>query len=437
MYRFFLIIILTGCTVVAGAQKKMPFGTADYIRAMKHVTDVMVNDVTNPVAASRYYAYVTLAANETICQVKKEQLRPGANERFYSSPKLDSSILKNSEPSLAVILAIYQAGVRFVPSGYLLKSKTDSLLNIARKKKLQPERINATEALVKTVVDATVSYAYTDGFVKMSGLRRFTPTTGDEYWQPTAPGFMSAMEPYWSTLRPFIIDSVGQVSVEPPLKYSTDTTSAFYKQMMEVYRIGKKPSPQEAVIANFWDCNPFALQQVGHLEFGIKKISPGGHWIGITGIACKKSKADLFKTAYAHTLVSTSMADAFICCWNTKYKYNRVRPETAIKKLVDPSWQPLLQTPPFPEYSSGHSVVSAVSAAVLTEIFGDNFPFTDDTETEFGLPVRKFRSFREAANEAAISRLYGGIHFRDAIENGRKEGLQIAEIVIGKMRTKK
>jgi len=200
--------------------------------------------------------------------------------------------------------------------------------------------------------------------------------------------------------------------------------------LKEVYDLNKNLSKEQSAIAMFWDCNPFALRQLGHLEFGIKKISPGGHWMGITGIACKKQKLSLSKTAYAHALVSIGMADAFISCWNNKYKYNRVRPVTAIKKLIDRNWSPLLQTPPFPEYTSGHSVISTTAATILTRIFGDHFSFTDDTEVEFGLTPRKFNSFIAASQEAAISRLYGGIHFRDAIENGVKEGEQIGKYII-------
>ena len=129
-------------------------------------------------------------------------------------------------------------------------------------------------------------------------------------------------------------------------------------------------------------------------------------------------------------MVSIGMADAFISCWNNKYRYNRVRPVTAIRKLIDQNWSPLLQTPPFPEYTSGHSVISTTSATILTHFFGDHFSFTDDTEEEFGLPPRKFNSFMMASKEAAISRLYGGIHFRDVIENGMKEGEQIGQFVI-------
>ena len=243
---------------------------------------------------------------------------------------------------------------------------------------------------------------------------------------------MSAIEPYWNTLRTFILDSCSQFAGGPPDKYSSDTNSLFYKDLKEVYDLGKNLSKEQSAIAMFWDCNPFALQQVGHLEFGIKKISPGGHWMGITGIACKKQKLSLSKTAYVHALVSIGMADAFISCWNNKYKYNRVRPVTAIKKLIDRNWSPLLQTPPFPEYTSGHSVISTTASTILTHLFGDHFSFTDDTEEEFGLPARKFNSFAEASKEAAISRLYGGIHFRDAIENGVKEGEQIGKFVISR-----
>jgi hypothetical protein len=151
--------------------------------------------------------------------------------------------------------------------------------------------------------------------------------------------------------------------------------------------------------------------------------------MGITGIACKKQKLNLSNTVYVHTLVAIGIADAFISCWSDKYKYNRVRPITAIKKLIDQNWNPLLQTPPFPEYTSGHSVISTTAATILTNVFGDHFSFVDNTEIEFGLPLRKFDSFMQASKEAAISRLYGGIHFRDAIENGAMSGEQIGKFV--------
>ena len=430
MKKIILLFVVVICTNAAYGQKSISFTTNDYIRALKHATDVMVNDVTSPVAASRYYAYINLAANETVALFDKKQPHLAGIVKGLNNITVDNDLIKKSDGQLAIIFVLYKTATRLLPSGYLLKKNIDSLKSVAKKRKLPSEKINSTIELVDKVVEQVMKYAYADGFVRLSGLRKFTPTTGDEYWQPTAPGFMSAIEPHWKTLRPFILDSSSQFAGGPPHKYSSDTNSLFYKELKEVYNLSKNLTKEQSEIAMFWDCNPFALQQIGHVEFGLKKISPGGHWMGITGIACKKQKLSISKTAYTHAMVSIGMADAFISCWNNKFKYNRVRPETAIKKLVDRNWSPLLQTPPFPEYTSGHSVISTTASTILTHLFGDHFSFTDDTEVEFGLSVRKFNSFAQASTEAAVSRLYGGIHFRDAIENGMVEGEQIGNFLI-------
>jgi PAP2 superfamily len=432
MNKIFVFVAAVIWTNIGYSQKSILFNTDDYVRALKHATDIMVNDVTSPVAASRYYAYINLAANETVALFDKQQPHFAGIVKGLSSITVDDSLIKKSHRMLATILVLYKTATRLLPSGPLLQKKTDSVILIAKKRKLSAKEINTTVQLVDKVAEQVMKYAYADGFVRLSGLRRFTPSAGDEFWQPTAPGFMAPVEPHWNTLRTFFLDSCSQFAGTPPYKYSTDTSSSFYKELKEVYQYqpGKKLSKEKAEIAMFWDCNPFALQQVGHLEFGLKKISPGGHWMGITGIACKKKKLSVEKTAYVHALVSIGLADAFISCWNDKYKYNRVRPVTVIKKLIDRNWTPLLQTPPFPEYTSGHSVISTTASGILTHLFGDNFSFTDDTEVEFGLPPRKFNSFTMASKEAAISRLYGGIHFRDAIENGVKAGEQIGKLVI-------
>jgi hypothetical protein len=133
-----------------------------------------------------------------------------------------------------------------------------------------------------------------------------------------------------------------------------------------------------------------------------------------------------------YTMVSIGLMDAFICCWDEKYRSNRIRPETAIRKYIDPSWTPLLQTPPFPEYLSGHSCISSSSATILTHYFGDNFHYADNVEVNYGLAPRNFSSFNEAAKEAAISRFYGGIHFMDAIDNGLIQGRKVGQTVLSK-----
>ena len=170
--------------------------------------------------------------------------------------------------------------------------------------------------------------------------------------------------------------------------------------------------------------------------YATKKMTPGGHWMGITAIAAQQSGADLMQSAEAYVRTALAVADGFISCWEEKFRSNVVRPETAINAYLDEQWQPLLQTPPFPEYTSGHSVISTAAAAVLTDQFGAAFAFRDTTETTYGLPARSFGSFEEAAAEAAMSRLYGGIHYRAAIEEGVRQGRQVGEIVVRRLRTR-
>lgn len=169
--------------------------------------------------------------------------------------------------------------------------------------------------------------------------------------------------------------------------------------------------------------------------FATKKISPGGHWIGITGIACKKSDLAIDKTIEAYALVSIGLFDAFISCWDEKYRSKLIRPETYINEHIDKEWTPILQTPPFPEHTSGHSVVSRTSAILLTHLFGDNFEYNDTVEEEFGLPARWYDSFLQASEEAAISRLYGGIHYMPAIQEGIKQGERVGKIIVDRIHT--
>ena len=160
---------------------------------------------------------------------------------------------------------------------------------------------------------------------------------------------------------------------------------------------------------------------------------PVAHWMGITKIACKNSNYGFQEAVYAHTKNSIAIFEAFISCWDEKYRSNLIRPETLINQFIDKKWKPILQTPPFPEYTSGHSVVSGASSKVLTSIFGSDFKFSDDTEVPFSLPIRTFKSFNDAADEAAISRLYGGIHYKSAIDEGLKQGRQIGDFVIDRL----
>lgn len=395
-----------------------------------HLSEVMLHDVASPPAASRFYAYSLLGAYE-VALLSKGQI-PNINAKLKVIPNLQSpSLPKNFNLSFCANYAMLDVGRQIMPSGNMLVEKQKELIkSFVADKKLSERDASRQVRYAENVASQIIAYTKTDGYNKLSTYTRYTPSKDEGRWYPTPPEYMAPVEPRWETIRSFFLDSASQFSPDPPATFSKDTTSSFYQQMMEVYSVVKELSAEQAEIASFWDCNPFAVSYAGHMAIGLKKISPGGHWMGITGIACKKADLSLDSAIFIHTTVALTLHDAFISCWREKYLSDRIRPETAINKLIDPTWRPILQTPPFPEYTSGHSVVSASAAIVLTYLLGDNFSFVDTSEIYFGLPERHFNSFFEASDEAAISRLYGGIHFRDACEQGVLQGKSVGNLVL-------
>ena len=212
--------------------------------------------------------------------------------------------------------------------------------------------------------------------------------------------------------------------------------SEFYQLAKGVYDAVVNASKEELDIATFWDCNPYKMNVKGHVMFAEKKITPGGHWMSIAAIAAKTANADWKKTAEALAMTGISLHDAFVACWDEKYRSKLVRPETYINQFIDQEWVPYLQTPPFPEHTSGHSVASTSAAFTLTQIFGEDFHFVDSSEVNYGLPIREFDSFMEASAEAAISRFYGGIHYMPAINEGVWQGRKVGELIWSRISTK-
>lgn len=398
-----------------------------------HLSEVMLHDVANPPAASRFYAYAMLGAYYTA--TSSGSTIPELSQAFKAAPVIKAPAnIKNFNLNFAATYCMLEVGKKIMPSGYLLQTNQDSLeATFAEKHKLSAKVLDANKKYAVAIADQIILYAKTDGYNKLSTYARYTPSKAEGRWYPTPPEYMSPVEPQWKTIRPFFLESYDQFAPAPPAPFSLDSASSFFQQTKEVYQITKNLTEEEKLIASFWDCNPFAVAYSGHMAIGLKKISPGGHWIGITGIACESADIPFDSTIFIHAVVALTLHDGFISCWHEKYNSDRIRPETAINKYMDSDWRPLLQTPPFPEYTSGHSVVSAASSVVLTHLLGDNFKFTDTSEIYFGLPERDFGSFYEAANEAAISRLYGGIHFRDACEEGVKQGRLIGKNTLAKI----
>ncbi len=425
----FLFIFLFSCT-----QKKQQqlFSNKDISGVITKMTDIMLHDITNPPLGARFFSYACLSGYEVVSQ---------HDNRFKSMHGLLNKYPVIKEPAIvepfshqfAALLAMMETAKKMQPSGKLMEAFEVNFIDSCNKLGYSGEIINNSKSYALDISQQILSYAQADGYNKISNLQRYTPRKTDSSWYPTPPGFLPAVEPNFNTVRPFTLDSANQFRPLPPVAYNAKAGSPFYELTSAVYKEGNDLKDDHRLIASFWDCNPFAMQDEGHLMFGFKKISPGAHWLGITGIACMNANKSFDETLQIYTSVAIGLMDANISCWDEKYESDRIRPETAIRKLISPQWVPLLQTPPFPEYTSGHSVVSASSAIILTHYFGDNFSYTDSVEITFNIPPRSFKSFRQAAAEAAISRFYGGIHFMDAIVEGQKEGTKVGEWVLQKL----
>lgn len=412
----------------------------NYHNSIDQIISVMIHDIFSPPVASRIFAYPNVAAYEIIASNNKDfKSISGQLSGLTAIPNYD----KSKGPlnvHLASLVAYIDVSKELIFSEEPIVKYRDSLYT--NWKSINKVEFNNAKEYGLKVADHIKKWLSKDNYKETRSMPKYTIKTNDpSKWQPTPPAYMDGIEPHWSKIRTFVIDSANQFAPPPPPKFSLEKGSLFYKELKEVYDVGneivKKGDTCVGIkTARFWDCNPYVSVTHGHMMYAVKKITPGAHWIGITKIACRKTNYNFDQTVYAYTKTALAIADGFISCWDEKYRSNLVRPETLINKYIDQNWKPLLQTPPFPEYSSGHSVVSGAAAVVLTDIFGDNFKFDDNTEMQFGLPIRSFYSFNEAANEAAMSRMYGGIHYRAAIEKGVQQGRNLGAYVVKKLKMK-
>ncbi|MBN8575760.1 MAG: vanadium-dependent haloperoxidase [Cytophagales bacterium] len=404
-------------------------------RTLKQVTDVIVHDIFSPPVASRIYAYCTIAAYEAIIPQDSSYVSlAGQLHGLTETPKPEPG--KEYCFPISSMQAMFKVGRTLIFSEDKMDVFYRQLMSEVETLKVRGDVLKRSIDYGNQVADHILEWSGKDNYKQSRSFPKYSISNDPATWKPTPPAYMDAVEPHWNKIRTFVIDSAGQFKPNPPTPFSTNKTSQFYKEALAVYEAGKMQTPEQREIAFFWDCNPFMMNVKGHVMFATKKISPGGHWINITATACRGSNASVIESAEAYVRVSIALADAFISCWDEKYRSLLIRPETYINQYIDEDWVPTLQTPPFPEYTSGHSVISAAAADILTDVFGESFAFTDSTENEFGLPSRNFKSFKDAAEEAAVSRFYGGIHYTPACENGTHEGHLVGEYVKINLKTK-
>jgi len=404
---------------------------------MKGMTDVMVHDIRNPPQASRVYAYASTAAYEAL-QPMDSTYRSMAGQlnglKATPAPDPEQSYyfpLAGLEAFFTVADAMMYSRDRLTPTRTWFDEQIEAL---GLPRAVRERSI----AYGKAVGEHVLAWANSDFYRETRGMSSYTVREDEPgRWMPTPPAYMDGIEPNWMHLRPFALEAADQFKPEPPVPFSMEEGSAFYEELQAVMAYdGRTVEGEKREIASFWDCNPYTLHVHGHAKFATKQMTPGAHWIGIAANAARQDGRSLLESAETYMLTALALADGFISNWDEKYRSSLIRPETVINEHLDAAWVPLLQTPPFPEYTSGHSVISRAASEVLTALYGDTFAYQDTVVVEYGLPARSFDSFFDASNEAAISRLYGGIHYPMAIDEGVRQGAQVGRHLIERVETR-
>ena len=380
---------------------------------------------TPPVAA-RAFGYTGIALYESVQVGTTDKLTLSGR---LNGLNLETTIEEGSEyhwptvanTTIAIMTKFFYSNASNANYSRILELETE--LNSQYSNEITDDVINRSITFAYNLTEQIIQWSTSDGGYAAQFNNfptEYEPLPGVEFWKPTAPN-QRALQPYWGNNRPFISLNVeNTIPVDPPV-YSNDINSTYYKRALEVYDVVNNVTPEQIVIAKFWSDDP------------LTSATPPGHSISILNQLINDNDSDLLASSEAFAKLAIGINDSFISCWKVKYITNYPRPVTVIKNQIDASWETILATPPFPEYTSGHSVQSGALATILTSLFGDNYAFIDRTHenrTDIDGTPREYSSFFDMAEEAAESRLYGGIHFREGIDLGLEQGYQIGENVI-------
>lgn len=380
----------------------------------------------SPPVASRAFAYTGIIAHEALLggpdggislAGQLNELTPPP-PREIGAPYDEAAVL-----NAALTAAVRQFFANTGPTGQRAMDAMDKALSAQVAAGVDPAVLRRSQAYGAAVALHVIAWSGADGGAVVENLgfpETYELTPGPAHWVPTSTVAVQQrpLLPWWGNVRPFAMPDGATCDLPPPPAYSEDPESQFYREAKEVYDTVNALTPEQRVIAAFWSDDPMLSP------------TPPGHWISIAMTELAAEGADGPRWAQVMARLGIGLADAFIGCWHTKFEYDLVRPVTYINRVIDPKWQPILITPPFPEYPSGHSTQSGAAVAVLSAVFGAEHGFVDGTHLDDGIPERPFASFQAAAEEAALSRLYGGIHFRAAIERGLDQGACIGAFAV-------
>ena len=371
-----------------------------------------------PPVASRAFAYVGITGFEAVAGGTDDlQTLAGQVNGLTALPARDGTLPYDDGVVLQAALstAVKTFFSNTGPTGQRAMAAMARVLTEKTTADLPEDIAARSTALGVAIAQHVIDWSLTDGGAVVENMGfpyEYTLRQAPEAWVPTSKIVQQQkpLLPDWGNNRTFAMPDGATCGLPPPPAYSTEPGSAFYAEAKEVYDTVKDLTPEQRQIARFWSDDPMLSP------------TPPGHWISIAMQVQTATGAPLSEQVDLQARLGIALADAFIGCWNAKFEYDLLRPVTYIRATMDPKWEPLLITPPFPEYPSGHSTQSGAAAEVLTAFFGEDFAFEDATHLDDGLKPRQFPSFWAAAQEAGMSRLYGGIHFRSAIDQGLEQG---------------
>lgn len=439
MRNLIIMMVLAALTMSSCQQQKAynnPFNDPIlYAKTVKELNNVVMENNFPPIVASRNYVYAAIGAYEVIVLGDKRFKSLGGQlNGLPALPKFDTS---NANLQYASMLAFCRLGEAVTFPENSMAKYVAHLDSIAMASGMSKLMIAASKKLASEVSRPILDWSKKDNYAELRTAEKYNIIPEEGRWVPTPPGYAQALEPHWMAVRTMVMDSANQfVPPRPPVFNMKDSNSKFYRETKLIKDAIDSLTPEQKHTADFWDDLGNRTIVEGHVMFTAKKFSPPGHWMNIVGIAAEKSKVDYSTTVYAYAKTAIAMFDAFIQCWDEKFRSNLIRPETVINKYMDPEWRPYLQTPPFPEYTCGHSTVSSAAAEALTDIFGDHFAYTDSSELEFGIANRSFSSFRQAAVENNWARFYGGIHFHNSCIISTEYGKKVGDLVNAKLHFK-
>ncbi len=405
---------------------------ASLIHQLNHeLIKVISEDLFSPPVASRIYAYSNIAAYEAARQLDPHL--PSLAGKLNDLSPLPEASSKNLYWEIAMISGFCEVAKHLVYRDLMIDTIYQQIMDSLQMQYPDATRYQQSVERGQQIARHIKAWADKDGYNATRNMPRYEPLKGESSWEATQPTYGEALEPHWFKLRPFVMDSTSQFRADAPMKFSKDKDSDFYAAAMEIYEMVNNSKQEDIDIAVYWDCNPGPTLVEGHVMQVRKQNTPGGHWVGIHSIVAKKKKQSLAASCAVYARLCSGMADGFMAAWDTKFHYHLLRPETYVNRYFDPNWKPKLESPLFPEYTSAHSLVSAVAASILDNAYSAT-SFFDDTNTRFGLPPKRFNDFWQAAEEAARSRLLGGIHYTFGCDVGFAQGKALGDLVNERLR---